>query len=209
FAKAFKREFGITPSEAREGGAKLRIWLRIGFSVVLKGDVPMEYRIEKKGAIAMTGLPLRANCTDGANLREIPAFWGECIAKGHMDALERAMPENSKLGVMGVCANDMDAKTQTFTYLIAIERPETEAARARLPSACVDFVVPEASWAIFPSRGPMLASIQALWQRIYSDWFPNSDYEHAGGHELEVYSEGDMQAADYYCEVWIPVKRTA
>jgi AraC-like DNA-binding protein len=57
FAKAFKREFGVTPSEARSGGVRLKTWPRLGFSVVLKGDVPMEYRIEKRGEIPWPAFP--------------------------------------------------------------------------------------------------------------------------------------------------------
>jgi AraC family transcriptional regulator len=65
------------------------------------------------------------------------------------------------------------------------------------------------TWAIFESRGPLPKSIQNTIKRIYGDWFPTSGYEHAGGPELEVYSMGDTGSADYYSEVWIPVKKGA
>ena len=42
--------------------------------------------------------------------------------------------------------------------------------------------------------------------RIYSEWLPNSGYEHAMLPEIEYYSAGDMMAADYKSEIWIPVK---
>jgi AraC family transcriptional regulator len=207
FAKAFKREFGITPSEARGGGVRLQIWPRMSFSVVLKGDVAMEFRIEKRNEFAVTGLTIRASTENGANLREIPAFWDDCNSKGHVKAFERAMPRDAKLGVMGVCVNDFDAKTNTFTYLVGIERPADAQARKALPRGCAEFVVPAGTWAVFSSRGPLPGAIQDVWKRIYSEWFPSSGYEHADSPDLEVYGMGDIQAADYYCEVWLPVRK--
>lgn len=46
-------------------------------------------------------------------------------------------------------------------------------------------------------------------QRIFSEWFPNSGYEHAQVPEIEAYYDGDKMAADYKSEVWIPVVKKA
>ena len=204
---AAAEELGVPPSEARRGGVRLRIWPRMSFSVVLKGDVAMELRIEKRPAMAVTGLSRRMSCNDGANFREIPAFWGECHKAGHVESLARAMPAQSKMAIMGICVNDFDEKKQTFTYLIGIERPATDTARKALPAGCVDLQVPDGTWAVFSSRGALPDAIQGVWKRIYSEWFPASGYEHADRPDLEVYPAGDTGAADYYCEVWVPVKK--
>jgi AraC family transcriptional regulator len=207
FAKAFKREFGMTPSETRGGGVRLQIWPRMTFSVVLKGDIAMEFRIEKRDEFAVTGLTIRSSTENGANLREIPAFWDECHRKGHVKAFENTMPKDAKMGIMGVCVNDFDAKTNLFTYLVGIEPPADPAARKALPKGCAELTVPAGTWAVFGSRGPMPGAIQEVWKRIYSEWFPASGYEHADSPDLEVYSMGDIRAADYYCEVWLPVRK--
>ncbi|HYW85676.1 MAG TPA: AraC family transcriptional regulator [Spirochaetia bacterium] len=208
FAKAFKREFGITPSQTRGGGVRLQIWPRMSFSVVLKGDVAMEFRIEKREEFAVTGVTIRASTENGANLREIPGFWDKCTSEGQVKSLERAIPANARMGVMGICVNDFDDKTNTFTYLIGIERPADAAAREALPRGCVDVAVPAGTWAVFSSRGPLPGAIQQVWKRVYTEWFPASGYEHASSPDLEVYSIGDTRAADYYCEVWLPVRKT-
>lgn len=167
----------------------------------------MEFRIENRDELALVGIPLRVNCEGGENFRAIPAFWTKINAEGLVGRLEEAMPEDTKFGVMGVCAGDFDEATKTFTYLAAVERPSGEEARVRLPSGCVELTAPAGSWAIFSARGPIPDAIQSVWKRIYSEWFPTSGYEHSGGPELEVYSRGDMSAADYYCEVWIPIRK--
>jgi len=207
FARAFKREFGITPSETRGGGVPLQIWPRMSFSVVLKGDVAMEFRIEKRDEFAVTGLTIRASTENGANLREIPAFWDTCISKGHVETLAGATAKHSRMGVMGICVNDFDDTTNKFTYLIGIKRPADAAVRKTLPRGCADVTVPAGTWAVFGSRGPLPGAIQDVWKRIYSEWFPASGYEHADSPDLEVYGMGDTRAADYYCEVWLPVRK--
>jgi AraC family transcriptional regulator len=205
FAKAFKREFGLTPSEAREPGIRLKTWLRFTFFIVLKGEQPMNFRIENREAIKITGLPLRVSVKDGRNFKDVPAFWSRCNKDGSMEKLAKSIRNGSKLGIMGVCA-DFEEATQEFTYLIAIETPSD---RSALPNGCTDMTVKAATWAIFESRGPIPTAIQDTFKRIYSEWFPTSGYEHAAGAELEIYTEGDMQSAEYCCEVWMPVKKAS
>jgi AraC family transcriptional regulator len=205
FARAFKREFGLTPTEAREPGVRLRTWPRFSFSIVLKGTTPMDFRIESHEAIKLTGLPLPTTVEDGKQLAEIPAFWDKVMADGSWQKLLKSKPAGSKIGVAGVSA-DMSPDTEKFTYLIAIETP---ADRSGLPEGCVDRTTRAGTWAVFESRGPLPKGIQDTIMRIYGEWFPTSGYEHTGGPELEVYPEGDTAAADYYCEVWIPVKKAA
>ncbi len=202
FGRAFKRELGLTPSEARQPGAVLKTWPRLSFSVVLKGDKPMDFRIEHKEAFTLTGLPLATTTEGKKQYEEIPAFWKKCGENKSIERLWRAMPTGSPLGVMGVSAGDWDPETGAFTYLIAIESPVD---RSRLPEGCVDVKAPSAAWAIFTARGPLPKAFQEMNDRIWSEWFPESGYEEAEGPHLEIYPEGDTRAADYRCEQWIPV----
>jgi AraC family transcriptional regulator len=205
FARAFKREFGITPSDARSPGVRLKTWPRLSFSISLKGNTHMDFRVESKEAIDLTGLKLPTTVEGGRQLQEIPAFWNRTMASGDFERLVESVPAESKLGVVGV-STDMSEETEQFSYLIAIESPRD---RSNLPAGCVDVRTKSGTWAIFEARGPLPGSIQDTVRRIYGEWFPTSGYEHAGGPELEVYTPGDQQSPDYYCEVWIPVVRAA
>jgi AraC family transcriptional regulator len=58
----------------------------------------------------------------------------------------------------------------------------------------------------------MPGAIQAVWKQIYSEWFPASEYEHAGTPDFELYPEQEDPSIDdtsekYRCEVWIPIKK--
>jgi AraC family transcriptional regulator len=205
FAKAFRKLFGCTPTDARRPGARLRSYPPISFSITLRGDEAMNYRIETKSSFSLTGLPLHTTTRDGANSHEITAFWDRCFQDGSFARLASLVPGNSAIGVAGVIA-EFDAKGEDFTYLIAIETP---ADRSALPEGSRDLPVPAATWAVFESRGPLPGSIQNTFMRIFSEWFPSSSWEHAEGPELEIYSQGDTHDPNYYSEVWIPVKKAA
>jgi len=34
--------------------------------------------------------------------------------------------------------------------------------------------VPESTWAVFEAAGPFPETLQDVWERIYSEWFPSS-----------------------------------
>jgi AraC family transcriptional regulator len=202
FARAFRREFDCNPSDARVPGTGLHSYPPLSFTIALKGDKAMEYRIEKKRAYKLTGLMIRQNCSDGTNWIDIPAFWDTTMANGSCDKL-RIKAGRSELGVVGVCY-DHEAKSGDFSYAIAIETPED---RTGLPAGCVDIEVPESTWAIFTSRGPLAENFQNVIKRIFSEWFPSSGREHAGTAELEFYNaHPDPKASDYKCEYWVPLK---
>ena len=55
FAKAFQKFHGITPSEARRNGQMLRSFSRLSIQIILKGGSTMNYRIEEKEEMILTG----------------------------------------------------------------------------------------------------------------------------------------------------------
>lgn len=193
FAKAFRRVHGISPSEARRPGATLKAFPRISFQLSLKGDKPMDYRIEERGRFAVIGKPLRTRHEGGQNLRDIPQFWQDCGRDGTTERLlELIKPDDTMLGI----CTDFDLQKGEFTYLVAVEAPPEKADPA---SGFESRVIPANKWAVFTSS---MQDIQQTWARIFQDWFPSSGYEHTDGPELEVYL---MQGDGMVCEIWIPV----
>ena len=96
------------------------------------------------------------------------------------------------MGLLGVSAcND----AEQWKYLIVVSTTQPA-------GAFEEFLVPAATWAIFPGSGSGV-SIQNLGVRIITEWLPTSGYEYANGPDIEVYLTPDSQQAQY--EVWIPV----
>jgi AraC family transcriptional regulator len=205
FAKAFRALFGCTPSEARQPGIRLRSYSPIAFTITLTGGHAMEYRIETKPAFRLTGAPLRTTYKEGKCFQEIPTFWDKCFQDGTFAKLEALIPPKTSIGIAGVSA-EFDMENDAFTYFIAIESPT---AGQEIPDGCRDIPIPATTWGIFEARGPLPESVQNVTKRIFSEWFPSSGWEHAQGPTLEIYPAGDTRSADYYCEVWIPLQKSA
>jgi AraC family transcriptional regulator len=200
FSRAFKREFGLLPSEARQPGVILHAYPPLQFTVVLKGVNAMEYRIEPGKEMKLVGYSERIHTKNGENFKMVPAFWDRITQEGLVNTLCKLTTPNS-LGVLGVC-HDFDKKTGDFTYSIAVE---ATLADSPLPPGVETFTVPASTWGKFTSRGPIRPNFQDTIKRIFGEWFPASGWEHAGTAEIEFYPEGDCESQDYHCEYWVPL----
>ncbi len=196
FSKAFRKMHGVSPSAVRAPGVHLKAFPRLSFQIFLKGEKDMDYRITEKKAFKVVGKGIRVSCKEGENFKRVPRFWEESGKDGTM---ERMSALAGPMGMFGICM-EFDPPQEEFTYMIAVERP-----KGTVPADFVEKEIPAASWAVFDSVGPMPGAIQEVWKRVFSEWLPATGYEHADAPELEVYPLGNTSAADYRCEVWVPI----
>jgi AraC family transcriptional regulator len=118
-------------------------------------------------------------------------MWGKAAMDGTIQKLAGLM-DTPPMGLLGVSAcNDEEA----LKYLIAVSSTKEV-------DGLEEYTVPASTWAIFSGSGTN-QSIQALEQRIITEWLPTSGYEYANAPDIEVYLNPDPQNAQY--EVWIPV----
>ncbi|MGD6801251.1 AraC family transcriptional regulator [Rossellomorea aquimaris] len=196
FSKAFRRAHGVSPSQVRNQEVSLKAFPRISFQVQLKGEKEMNYRIVEKEGFKATGIGKKVSTTNGENKKEIPVLWDEVNRKG----LDREICEAAgSKDLLGICM-EFDHSKEEFTYFIGAQtdKPQENFEVKEIPAS---------TWAVFESVGPMPQAIQSVWQRIYSEWFPSTGYEHGGGPEFELYPPGDIDDENYRCEVWIPIRK--
>ncbi|SHG45242.1 AraC family transcriptional regulator [Ornithinibacillus halophilus] len=199
FAKAFRKIHGVSPSTAKKNSKSLKAYPRLSFQIQIKGDVEMDYKIMKKEGFTVVGKSIRTSIIDGENKREIPAFWKEANSNGFVEELSKNCGPR---GILGICP-DFYPQQENITYLIAAEKRMDQ-----VPPGWVERVIRAANWAVFPVKGAMPDAMHKVWDRIFSEWFPSTGYEHDGGPELEVYkSKADPYQEDYYSEIWIPIKK--
>ncbi|WP_246206589.1 AraC family transcriptional regulator [Virgibacillus ihumii] len=199
FAKAFRRIHGISPTAARKNSQSLKAYPKISFQIQLKGDVEMDYRIVEKEAFTVIGKSIQTSTIGGENHRNISDFWIESNQNGFADELAKNC---GSLGLLGICLK-FDEQQENLTYLIGAEKTIDQ-----IPAGWQKAEIPAASWAVFPVHGAMPDAMPKVWERIFSEWFPATGYEHESGPEIEVYpSDGDPWSKDYYSEVWIPIKK--
>ena len=194
-ARAFQALHGVTPARAKQSGVTLRAYPRISFQISIKGVSAMNYRIEEKPAFRMVGTKERVNMVNGENFRRVPQFWNEVCRDGRGAQIAACSKEKPQY-VYGVCAVMGE---ESFDYLIASMSDQEP------PQGMEALEVPACTWAIFECVGAIPAAIQEVTQRIFTEWFPSSGYEHAEAPELEWYSVGDSSQMDYRSEIWMPV----
>jgi AraC family transcriptional regulator len=161
----------------------------------------MDYRIAEKPALKVVGKSIRVSTTGAEHLRTIPEFWDKVMQDDAVDQLMTLSSQGIVLPgvILGICT-DFSSDHQEFTYMIAAENAD-----GTTWDGLVGMTVPANTYAIFESRGALPEAIQAVWQRIFSEFFPTAQFKHALGPDLEVYPGGDHEQSDYRCEVWIPV----
>jgi AraC family transcriptional regulator len=192
FNRAFQRIHGIAPSEVRRSGSSLKAYPPISFKISMKGDSAMDYRIEKKEAFRIVGVFAPLEKEIEKNFEVVPAMWGQAVKNGTIEKLVTMMDGDLK-GLLGVssCNVELDWK-----YYIAV------ASNQAVEIELEEFMVPEATWAIFSGKGTNL-SIHKLERRIVTEWLPTSGYEYGNAPDIEVYISPNPENAVY--EVWIPV----
>jgi len=192
FNRAFQRIHGISPSEVRNNGCRIKAYPPISFQISIKGDYAMEYCIEKKKAFRIVGISTSLKKEIEENFKEVPAMWRQAVTDGTIEKLTAVMDSDVK-GVLGVSSCNDEAE---WKYYIAV------ASNQPLQEGIEEFTVPEATWAIFKGRGTSV-SIQELEKRIVTEWLPMSGYEYGDAPDIEVYINANPE--DMLYEVWIPV----
>lgn len=196
FTKAFRKMYGFPPSAARDSGVRLKAYPKLSFHISIKGAQNMDYTIVEKKGFSVVGKQSRITMADGQNFKQVPDFWYRCMEDGTSDYL---CSKIGKLGILGVCK---DFTKDEFNYMIAVENQGE-----KIPDGYIKADVPAATWAIFESVGALPKAVQDLTQRIYTEWFPATGYQHDCAPELEVYPLGDTDSDEYRCEIWVPIKK--
>ena len=199
FTRAFSKFHGITPSEAKKNGSKLKSFSRLSVKITLSGGSMMDYKIVEKEAFEIIEKVEAHSIENDINAKSIPDFW----TKSHNDGTVKTLLENTtdRTFIFGVCYGNNSDCAKTFDYSIgAVYNPKTA-----VPKGFRKNIIPARTWAIFECKGAMPKAMQDMWHKITSEFFPTSGYQPTYEMDIEAYTEGDMGESDYRSEIWIPV----
>lgn len=210
FTKAFTRFHGISPIQARKDASAIHTFLPLKISVEIRGGEEMDYVLEKVCDFRVIGLEQTFSFEN--TYEELPKFW-EAFRRTYGDVLfQGKKPENAleqavcdyHIGEYGVCIDEGQKEAEDgLRYLIA-----GAYTGGAVPEGMSVFAFPDMEWARFRCCGRMPHALQDVNTKIYREWLPgNPDYEPAMAADVEWYERGDMNAADYRSEIWLPVRR--
>lgn len=200
FTRAFQKSHGVTPSEIRNSSSSLKAYPRMTFQFSIQGGSEMNYRIVEKEKFRIVGIQKRVPIIFGGVNPEIAAMWR---------SLDSEMINTLK-GLSNVAPTGLISASTNFSEDRMKEKGELDhyigvATTKKCPAHLTTLEVPVSTWAVFEAIGPFPETLQNIWGRIYSEWFPSSNYEQVDGPEI-LWNEGkDVTSPMFKSEIWIPV----
>lgn len=202
FSRAFHSMHGILPSEARSENTQLKAYPRMTFQLSIIGGCEMNYRIVEKGPFKLVGFKKRVPIIfEGVN-PEI-AKMTELLTPEVIKQL-KAISNIEPTGIISASANFSEGRMEEkgeLDHYIGVLTSSNETAEFDV------LEIDDSTWAVFESIGPFPETLQNVWGRIYSEWFPSSGYEAAPGPEILWNENPDTGNPKYRSEIWIPVKK--
>ncbi len=200
FSRAFTKFHGITPSRAKQNQSALKSFSRLSIKLILEGGNIMDYRIVKESPFQMIAKKDQFPQGKEISHEKIRSFWQKCNNDGTIETLCRYIKPGNILGnaIAGICFDNPNKGD--FDYAIGVPYEGGD-----IPDGFSITTIPENTWAVFPCIGPMPDAFQTLWKKIYTEFFPTSEYQPSNGMCFESYPGDNVTDADYACELWISV----
>ena len=211
FAKAFQRFHGITPSQARADGKMLKSFSRLSIKISLEGGSTMNYRIEEKDEMILTGYKRRFSGVPGERMEQ------------EKEMYVKTRPLQYILqGLAGDVVKNFDIITniddEGYDFYIASQL--NEYCRNHLNKDGIlgeefakyyeNITIPPCTYAVFETEKceyPTTVFLD-LRRKIASEWLPNSVYQLKNAPELVVTHWFDGEKRNQrYRELWIPIEK--
>ena len=202
FSRAFHSIHGILPSEARSENAQLKAYPRMTFQLSIQGGYKMNYRIVEKEAFKLVGFKKRVPVV----FKDVNPEIAKMTERLTLEVIKqlKAISNVEPTGIISASTNFSEGRMEErgeLDHYIGVATSSDETAE-------FDVLKIEAStWAVFESIGPFPKTLQNVWGRIYSEWFPSSGYEAVEGPEILWNESPDTGNPKYRSEIWIPVKK--
>lgn len=202
FARAFQNLHGITPSEARNSNHSLKAYSPMTFQLSIQGGNEMNYRIEEKESFRIIGITKRVPIVFNGVNEEIASMWKSL--NPYVIQTLKSLSNMEPTGIISASTNFSEGRMEEkgeLDHYIGV------ATTKDCPEQFKQLEVAASTWAIFEAVGPFPDALQNVWGRIYSEWFPSSNYELAEGPEILWNEQKDISSPNFKSEIWIPVLR--
>lgn len=156
----------------------------------------MKYRITEREAFNVFGVYTTVSNDQEVAFKQVPEFFQKCddeLVPDKINELLGRFNDNHTISAL------YDHHEDSFKYMLCQFMPKGLV----LPDTFTVLNVPAMTWVVFDV--PEI-EMQAMWRRIFTEWFPNSGYEVVEGPQFEMYY-GLASHGNVFGEIWIPVKK--
>ena len=214
FARAFQRFHGVLPSQVKAGDATLKSFSKIVLKLSMEGGASMNYRIEEKPEMILTGTKVRFHGEP----------WGEERAK--QEEQWYVTTRGVQWFLRGVAAGgdiyqlvtNVDGEGYDFYYCHELEKWNREHLFDHAVTG-VDFVedlalenivVPKSTYLILEAKSEKntVHDYQELLKQrvqIITEWMPEMGFELKDAPEIVVMHW--MPRAERFIQVWLPIEK--
>ena len=212
FCKAFQKFHGITPSQARSGGAVLKSFSRLCVKVSMEGGNVMNYKIEEKEAMVLTGYKRRFTGDPGD--KQYQDHYFACENRAYQYILQGMNRDhvNSYAVLTNFAPDGYDFYFAHKLPEWALEDFETDL--GELADKFEHLDIPEGLYVVCETERCKYPTdkVETLRRQMVSEWLPNSSYELRNAPEIVaihwLWEEGNDELNNSkYCEVWLPVQK--
>jgi AraC family transcriptional regulator len=162
----------------------------------------MNYRIVEKESFKLVGFKKRVPVIFKGVNPEIAKMY-ELLTPEVIKEL-KALSNIEPTGIISASTNFSEGRMEESGEL---DHYIGAATSTKEPTKFEELNVGAGTWAVFESVGPFPDTLQDIWGRIYSEWFPSAGYEAAEGPEILWNENKDTSNPRFRSEIWIPVSK--
>lgn len=203
FTKAFVRQHGITPTQARSKNTSLKMYPPASFHMMIKGAREMDFRIIEMEETEVFGLSKQFDGVGYKSKEELRhIMWAKDCEDGPGKICSGEWNEPGNHSYDGVWYGIW----QNGSYKIA--RGAADVSSTVLEKT----VIPSGTYAAFTTKPGGLAweELPKLNELILDSWLPSSEYTQKNDLVIEVlhlWTDHTERNKKRYYEIWIPVER--
>ncbi len=200
FIRAFKREFGITPTQYRKNNQLIHYTpkLKVQICPRTNGGIKMDYKVKEMPELTVLGLKKRVKHDSS-----IPKVWEEFQSR----YIE--LEEYKDAPVVGVIFHDprfterAPTPDESFSYMPGIVVNEI----GSIPKGMEIYKIKPAKYAIFSNKGEK-SNLCNLYEYMCGEWINSVDYEFSPTDELEWYGDINtpLNLTIHEMDLYVPIK---
>lgn len=210
FAKAFQKFHGILPSEARAKGGNLKSFSRLVLKISLEGGTVMNYRIEEKPELILTGYTAHFTGSPSDRYNQQHDF----MVKGETRFIRYAlqgMAEDCKVEYSVISSiNDggYDFTIGTVIPQYFNEHLEETVGKENAERLSVIYV-PAHKYLVVETERSVFAMDEHLKIRKQAvpEWIGGSEYQLSDAPEIAVFHFDSNNKNGSYVELWLPIEK--
>ena len=210
FAKAFQKFHGILPSQARTNGSMLKSYSRLVLKFSLEGGCTMNYRIEEKRSMVITGCSMRFSGSPSDRYHQQHDF----MVSGNTRFVRYALQGMaSDCSIEYAVVSNIDDEGYDFSIGTIIPTYFTDHLEKTVgennASKLTIQEVTERKYLIVETErsATCIQEHLEIRKRAITEWFAESEYQLANAPEITLFHYDRINKDNSYVELWLPIER--